>query len=438
MVGGTAAAQAIWALTLPIATRLYSPDDFSVLAVFTGLVSILSVAICLRLDIAVPLPEAETDAANLVASAILTAAVLSLVLILGPLFFAEELANMLGQPSLAQYLWMAPVAAFLAGIYSALQFWFVRQEKFSIIAQNRIAQAAVGSLAQISLGMVGIAPLGLILAQTINSGLGAVGLAIKAFSAKSFVREQVSWTRMRQVVARYDRFPKYSTFEAIANSGSIYLPVIFLGALSKGPEAGYLMLAMYAMQVPMSLIGNAISQVYVSRAPDELRAGRLGIFTTDVLAGLLRIGVGPICFAGIVAPDIFEFVFGPDWRRAGVLVGWMAPWFAMQFLASPLSLALHITGNVRTALGLQLYGLLLRVGSLMAVAATTTDGPLSECYALSGFVFYVTYLALVLKSTGVIPRSALSAFGKALFPIASWCLAGGLVVFLYSALIALI
>ena len=50
LVGGTAFAHAITALALPILTRLYSPADFSTLAVFSSLLSIVAVAACFRFD----------------------------------------------------------------------------------------------------------------------------------------------------------------------------------------------------------------------------------------------------------------------------------------------------------------------------------------------------------------------------------------------------
>lgn len=56
LVGGTAFAQALMVLVLPLLTRLYTPEDFNVLAVYASILSIISVAACLRLEITVPLP----------------------------------------------------------------------------------------------------------------------------------------------------------------------------------------------------------------------------------------------------------------------------------------------------------------------------------------------------------------------------------------------
>lgn len=422
LVGGTVIAQAILAVALPIATRLYSPDQFSTLAVFTGIVSILSVATCLRYDIAVPLPEREADAVAMVLLANAIAATFSAILLVGTLLAPGWIAQALGHAELAPYLWLVPVATFLAGAYSTMQFWFVRSKEFPELARNRIAQATGSATTQIGFGLAGIAPLGLLLGQVVNSGLGAIRLAVRFFFQQRTMLAQTTIYDLGRVARQYRRFPKYSALEAMCNSAAIYLPIILLGAWSTGPEAGYLMLGMYAMQVPMSLIGSAVSQVYMSRGAEEARAGRLAPFTVEVLSGLLKTGVGPLVCVSIAAPELFQLVFGPDWVRAGVLVGWMCPWFVMQFLASPVSLALHIKHRLAEALALQVFGLVLRTGAV-ALAAAVAAGALSEAYALSGFAFYIAYLLVILRVTAADPRALVKPMLGATPIILGW---GGL------------
>jgi O-antigen/teichoic acid export membrane protein len=48
LVGGTAVGQAIVVLASPILTRLYTPEDFGVLAVYASLLGILSTVAALR------------------------------------------------------------------------------------------------------------------------------------------------------------------------------------------------------------------------------------------------------------------------------------------------------------------------------------------------------------------------------------------------------
>lgn len=396
LVGGTLFAHVITAISLPVLTRLYTPADFSVLAMFASILAIISVASCLRFDVAIAIPAQEAEAANLVALAMACAAIVSTLVAAVVLAMPNSVLHAFHQSALIPWLALLPLGVLLAGSYSVLQMWFIRKKTFSAIASSRVLQSAAASGVQVGMGWLHWTPGGLLLGQLLNTGAGVISLAYRFARYERDALTGVSWAGMRSAWAAYDRFPKYSTLEALANSASIQLPIVLIAAMAPGAEAGFLVLAMAALQAPMGLIGTAVSQVYLSRAPEEERSGRLGAFTTKLFGGLMRTGVGPLLLTGFVAPGAFAFVFGAEWRRAGELVAWMTPWFVMQFLVSPVSMALHITGNQRAAFVLQIFGLLFRTASVL-LAALVAMKFISEAYALSGFVFYAIYLASVLR-----------------------------------------
>ncbi|MDP9963016.1 O-antigen/teichoic acid export membrane protein [Variovorax paradoxus] len=427
LVGGTAFAQAITILALPLLTRLYTPVDFNLLAVFASILSLLSVVACLRLEIAIPLPENDEDAVNLLAVALCLCSAVAVLTALVVWQLPAQIAVLIGQPALSPHLWLLPLGVWLAGSYAALQFWSTRKKRFGAIAKTRMSQAIAGAGSQIGLGLAQLTPFGLLLGQIISSGAGLLGLGRDALRDDRSPVKKINWAGMRQMTRTYDQFPKYSTFEAFANSASTQLPVIVIAALSMGPEAGYLILAMRAMAAPMGLIGNAVSQVYLSRAPEELRAGRLANFTLQIIGGLAKSGVGPLIFAGVVSPLAFPLIFGHEWLRAGELVAWMTPWFILQFLASPVSMTLHVTGNQRAALNLQIFGLVLRVGAV-GIAGRWMSTHVVEIYAISGFLFYGLYLYVVARFSGIRPGDLYMVLRKSFRTLLIWMGAGAAVV----------
>lgn len=423
LVGGTALAHGITALALPVLSRLYSPADFSALAVFTSLLSIISVAACLRFDVAVTIPHRDTDAANLLALALGCALVVSLLVAVPVLLFPERIAEWLNQATLRSYLWLLPVGVLLAASYSALQGWLVRKKEFGQIARSRVAQSAAAAGTQVSMGMAGVGTFGLLLGYVMNTGAACIMLGYRVIRFERESLRAITWSGMRAMAAEHHRFPKYSTWEALSNSAAIQVPIIMIAAMAVGPEAGYLSMAMYVMQAPMALFGTAIGQVYLSRAPEEHRAGRLGEFTAEVFGGLLKTGVGPLLFVGIVSPVVFPFVFGAEWRRAGHLVAWMTPWFIMQFLASPISMAIHVTGYQRAALQLQVFGLVIRVLAVWG-ASLWFEQRIAESYALSGFVSYFIYLIVIIKIVRASYSELKHQLFRAIFPLILWGGAG--------------
>ena len=421
LVGGTAFAQALMVLVLPLLTRLYTPEDFSVLAVYASILGIISVAACLRLEIAIPLPQNDDDAANLLALALCSSAGVAGLSALIVALFPTQIIALVAQPKLEPYLWLLPLGIWLSSSYAALQFWTTRKKRFSVIAKTRMTQAIGGVGAQVGLGWASIAPLGLVLGQMINSGAGIFGLVRDALKNDRPALRAINWPGMQRTFSEYDRFPKYSTIESLANSTSIQLPVIIVAALAAGPEAGFLMLASRVMFAPMALIGGAISQVYLSRASDELRAGTLGKFTAEIMGGLVKTGVGPLVFFGVIAPIIFPVIFGISWLRSGEMITWMTPWFIMQFLASPISMILHITQNQRAALMLQIFGTILRIGAVV-VAVYWTQGWIVESYAISSFVFYVIYFCVVISITKIKIKELLKALKPGCYIVMLWVL----------------
>lgn len=434
LVGGTAFGQAIALLILPLLTRLYSPADFSVLAVYAALIGVLGLVACLRFDIAIPLPQRVEDAFNLLSLSLLIAVVMSLAIALPCLLAPEWLASLINQPAMRPYFWLVPIGVLMMATFSALQFWVTRNKNFSLIAKTRVKQAIGGSATQLGFGWFGLAPLGLMVGQVMLNGAGAFGLGLRTFKESRALIASVNFREMARLAKEYDRFPKYSSLEAFANNAAIQIPVLIIAGAALGPEAGYLALAMRVMQAPMGLIGGAIGQVFFSRAPEEMRNRRLGEFTADTIAGLLKSGVGPLIFAGCLAPVLFGPVFGAEWARAGVLVAWMTPWFIFQFIVSPVSMALHVTNNQRKALLLQIFGLALRVGFVFA-AIQFYRSAVTEVFAVTGAVFYMIYLFVVLAAVGSSFNELTRRVKGALIFVLPWAIAGGVFHFTFGKLL---
>ncbi len=399
LVGGTAAAQALTVLALPILTRLYSPEEFSLLAVYVAILTMVQVVACLRLEIAIPLPEDDAEAANLLALGLMLATSAAVIMALSVLGFGDAFFAAIGQPGMQPYGWLLPFGLWLAGSYAALQFWSTRKKRFATIARTRMVQAGSGLTAQLGLGWVGAGPVGLLLGHALMAGAGVVNLARQAWRSDRRALTGVTRQGMCRALSVYRRFPLYSTWEALANNAAIQVPVLIIAALALGPEAGFILLATRAMGTPVTLIGGAVAQVYLSRAPDEMRAGRLPEFTAEVLRGLARVGIAPLVFIGVVAPPVFALVFGEEWQRAGELVTWMTPWFVLKLLSSPVSMVMHVKMMQRAMLGLMVTGLIVRI-AIVLIAYLVDPRYIAEGYAVSGAAFYLAALGVYLAASG--------------------------------------
>ena len=419
LLSGTALGHIITGLGLVITARIYSPEDFNVLAVFSSAVAILSVSAALRFDVAVTVAETKSDAMSLVKLSILCSAFIALALGIVISLLPDIVLHRLGLEPIGAFFWFLPIAVFLASLYSALQGWFVRNSDFPLISTSRIVQSASAAAGQIGFGYAGVGPFGLILGSALNTGVGCLTLGARFIRSEWSNFYSLSSDKLVKTFSSYNKYPRYSTLEAICNSAALQVPIIIIASLAVGPEAGYMMLAMTVMQAPMALVGTAVGQVYISQAPEKFRTKDLAAFTLKTLAGLNKTGTGPLIFAALIAPNAFALVFGEQWRRSGEIVAWMTPWFIMQFLTAPLSMSIYVTGHQRLGLILQMAGLVLRVGFIL-LAYFWLQSELVEAYALSGFLFYLCYLFIVLSVVDVRSAQAIKVLFSAFAFIICW------------------
>lgn len=405
LTGGTVFAQGLVVLSLPILTRLYSPEDFSLLAVYTAIIGLISVVSCLRLNIAIPLPEDDKSAINLLALSIIAAIAISLVLAVLVLFLPEKLSALLRQPEMQPLLWMIPLGVLVASIYNALQYWTSRRKQFGLITRTRITRAIGGSGTQLAFGFLSSGPFGLLFGHMIYGGMGILGLARALLRQDRGLLVAINRHSLWKNLRAYRRFPQLSVPESLFNSGGTQLPIIIIAAFAIGPEAGFIMIAMRVMGLPMGLVGTSVAQVYLAEAPERLRNGTLVALTRSTMWALLKTGAPLLILAGLISPFAFPYIFGSEWERAGIIVAWMTPWFVLQFASSPISVVLYITEKYGAALLLQAFGLIVRVGAVATALFLNSDW-ITEIFALSGAVFYLTFILVVLRTLQSADRSA--------------------------------
>ena len=168
LAGGTALGQAITVLASPILTRLYAPEDFGVLAVYSSILGILSVIASWRYELAIPLPEQDEDAVNLVALSLGIVVLMSMVVGLGAWLLGEHVVQWLNAPGLQPYLWLLPVGTLLVGSYQIFNYWAVRKQAFGAIARTKLYQGLGAALTQVASGFLKSGPLGLIVGQIVG------------------------------------------------------------------------------------------------------------------------------------------------------------------------------------------------------------------------------------------------------------------------------
>ena len=397
LVGGTAGAQILLVLTAPILTRLYTPEDFGLLAVYASLLAIIGVISSLRYELAIPLPEDDVEAANVAVLSLLLLCISTAITTILVFMLGTNIAELLSVPVVANYLWLLPVGVLLSGAYSVFNYWSVRTKCFSAIAQTKLIQAI--AMLAIQLATFKFGGIGLLLGQVAGQSAGTTSLARLALAMQAF--KQVSWVGVKKASGRYRRFPIFSSWGALINVASWQIPVLMLGAFFPPAIVGFYSLGLRLIQMPLNLIGVAISQVFFQFGAEAHKKGDLSRLVEELSNRMLVLGLLPCMILMVIGADLFAFVFGAEWREAGVFTQILAPWALVWFLSSSLSTVYAI--QERQKQELIIHGAIFITRIVAIVVGGSLAGPRTALalFSVGGILSYGYLLHTIFVFSGV-------------------------------------
>ena len=367
LASGTAIAQVLLALAVPLLARLYTPADYGVLAVYASTLTVLVVLASLRYEVAIPLPEDDRTAGSLLALAFLVLGGMALLVAVLVWLAGDAFVAAANVPGLRPYLWLIPLGFLGAGVYQALSYWAIRRREFARVARTRLSQGIGQVITQAGLGFARAGAPGLLVGDVVGRVAGGGALAFQALRDRPLAG--VTRGTLLEAATRYRRFPLLTTWSGLFNVGSLQLPSIVLAASFGAAAAGLYALSYKILVLPTMLVGQAVGQVFLSRAatlarePDRLR--QLSERTALVLfAG----GLPVYAIITLTGPGLFALLLGREWETGGRYAQILAPWFAVWLVSSPLSGLLTVREWQGSALAFSAFELALRLGSLLVGA----------------------------------------------------------------------
>ena len=337
---GTAIAQMIGILTMPIITRLYSPSDLGVLAVYSSLLAIVGIGATLKYDYAIPLPKEEEDASNLFGLCLILLSVTTAVFAIILLFGGDFLIQYFDLSSIGQYFWFLLVGFFGMGLYTILNYWAVRQRDYERITYTKINKGMGGSISKIILGILSFGPMGLIIGHIVSQIAGIGTLARAMWKRERENLKNISIVRMMSVAKKYKSFPIFNFPTSIINTIALSLPPIILLALYDSQTVGFYALAHMIIVLPGSVISGSMGQAYLGEVSKMAREGsqELRSLYVRTLKHLSIIGIPLIGIPALCAPFLIPVIFGEAWAEAGGYCWPLAFMVIANFVASPTSL----------------------------------------------------------------------------------------------------
>lgn len=361
---GTTIAQGLQLLISPILTRLYTPDDFGLLALFVSIVSLLSVVATGKYELAIILPKKEGTARKIVRLCVLILVISFIVWTLLFYFGQKGILYFLKDKRISFWFYFVPVTVFLFSAFEVYKYYCIRHKAYRAVSESSVLKAGTASIIPLALGFGNTGALGLILGYILSFCTGNIRL-FKVFLKHGMPDENKSYRYqdLKYVAGRYKKFPRLTMPSLLINSASVQLPVFVFSAFFSSAVVGFYSMTQRILRLPLTVIGTAVGQAYFQKAneyklqPEHLKNLTWGLYKKLLLTGVLPLGI--LLFFG---REIFGFVFGKDWVVLGDYAQALGLWYFLVFISSPLS-------NLFFVLERQKEGLIFHIISFAARAA---------------------------------------------------------------------
>ncbi|AQA01855.1 hypothetical protein BVC93_04725 [Mycobacterium sp. MS1601] len=384
----------------PILTRIYTPSDFGVLAVFVSILGVVPVIANFRYDIAISLSKDKQESYQTLALCMLSTALCTAVV--GVLFgtgLAVQASSSLA--TIQDYWWLVTIGTFAVGVFTSLNAWVGYAQDFGLVARVKIRQAISSILVQIGLGLLMFGPIGLLVGYVMSQSYGATSFALAVRRSRP---SRFGFRDIGRVAWKYRQFFLFAFPAGVINRLGIHLIPVLIGAFYSLSAAGFYLLAQRLVALPTLVIGRSVAQVYTNRLAKDSLAGGVQLLPTylKTILSLFLAGLLPMSLLAVFSPWIFEVIFGNEWRRAGVFCQILVPAFYAQFIVSPMIQTLNVLGHQKA----QLLWDCARLGAIVGVFFLSNVRGLAEMPAIVAIsaTLCVTYVLQFFLSVWAIRR----------------------------------
>ena len=369
LMSGTVIAQAIPIAIAPILTRIYTPDDFGLFAIFFAILAIFSVIMNFRYENAIMLPKDNRDALSIFILGLLINTAISLILFVIVFFFNAHITKLLGDERISFWLYFIPITLFFVGIFNLLTLFNNRQKNYRDIAEATILKSVVMGIAQVSIGVLKGGAVGLISGQILSQFFANLRLFKNIYKKENF-KKSFDFSKIVIVAKRYKKFPLFSLPSSLINVLANHLTNLLISSFFSVVTLGFYSLVQRMLGIPSALIGKSIGQVfYEEGVAIKHQKGEISDLFNRTLKKLIFIGF-PIFFTLFwTVKPLFTLIFGEDWAIAGEYAQIVIPMFFIRFVVASLSLGYDMFGALKAELLLQVV---ILSGSVLLVVISTS------------------------------------------------------------------
>jgi O-antigen/teichoic acid export membrane protein len=337
LFSGSALAQALPILILPIITHIYPKEALGFYFVYVAITMLTQIVASLQFQLAIVLPKDKEDAYKLLNINLILVFGISVTMLLGIWIFFDFIASFIEQREMLFWLYAVPFSTFFLGVFNALSYFFNREKDYKILSISRMTKSIIFSIFQIVFGVLGFLKSGLILGLIFGQ-IASMAYLLYFIILKTDFRFKYKNKELKEVFLKYKDIPLFNTSISLLNTLSNQLPLFLLTRYFGVSTAGDYGLANRTVTTPMGLLGESVGQVFYQEASTRNNTkGNLHNLVKYIYKRLFKIGILPIVLLTVFAPFIFKLFFGEDYQSSARMVQIIIPWVFFGFLTQPVS-----------------------------------------------------------------------------------------------------
>ena len=361
LASGAAFANAITMLFSMVITRIYGPDEYGYLGIFTSMVYLVAPPIALTLPMAIVIAKENSEALAMAKLSLVALTLLSILLGVNLTLFGETIFATLNAEPLLPFAWIIPIAVFIAGLFQIAEQWIIRSKKFTVLAKSLTIRSTLVGIVQSLVGL--LHPKGVVLVLVYTAGMAIQILFI--FRSAPKVAIENSQFKLLALLKRHSDFPLFRAPQVMLNSISLSAPTLMFATFFGPAVAGLYAIGYNVLTVPVTLLGKSVGDVFYPEIVERFHKGEV---VTSVLwratKTLLLVGIIPFGFIIILGPWVFELLFGAGWGVSGEYAQWISVWLYASLAARPAISAIAIFNLQKQFLVYEILSIALRISAI--------------------------------------------------------------------------
>ncbi|MGM8216551.1 lipopolysaccharide biosynthesis protein [Bacillaceae bacterium W0354] len=395
LISGTGLSQLIILITSPILTRIYTPEEFGILAAYLSIVTLLVTISSFSYEKTIILPKNDHNGFGLVALSFIFLCLMSSVFSFFMFLLKDKIATILNNNYIDLYVYLLPIGILSIGGLHILSYWNFRKQSYHTVAKAKVVNSFGMVTSQVTGGYVLTGATPLLIGDLLGRLISTIWLSLKSYKNCRVYVSYITFHQLKKLAIRYKKFPLVASPSSLMRQLSIELPILLLTLLYSPTVAGWYVIIQRILGTPLNLIGTSVGNVYYKEATELFHKEQhkiANLFWTTIKH--LFIVIFPIILLiSVLSPWLIPFVFGSEWKAAGAYLPILACMYLFQFLSIPVASTLYIYERHDLQFLREIIRILLVSGSLI-IASKLNFSIASSLAALSlagslGFIIHL-------------------------------------------------